>query len=100
MQQGSETAALNLSQNQLKQVQEQLKTAGLYKGKADGRMGSETRQAIQQFQQQNGLQATGRLDQQTMAALQSNQGSVGSSASPNGAARNGAGSDNLNNYQR
>jgi peptidoglycan hydrolase-like protein with peptidoglycan-binding domain len=103
MQQGSETqtAPVNLSNNEIKQVQEQLKTAGIYKGKADGKMGPETKQAIQQFQQQQGLQATGELDQQTMAALQSNQGSAGPSALPNGSPSNPGGvNHNLNNNQR
>ncbi len=94
----TQTAPLNLSENQIKQVQEQLKTAGFYKGEADGKMGPETKQALQQFQQQNGLQANGELDQQTMAALQSNQGSSGSSngSLPN----NGRGSNDLNTNSR
>lgn len=101
----TQTASVNLSKNQIQQVQEQLKTAGLYtglyKGKADGKIGPETKQAIQQFQQQQGLQATGELDQQTMAALQGNQGSAGSSALPNGSRSNAGGlNNNLNNNQR
>ncbi len=102
MQQGSEsqTAPVNVSENQIKQVQEHLKTAGLYNGKADGKMGPETKQALQQFQQQQGLQATGQLDQETMAALQSNQGNAGSTASPNGSSPNAGGlNNNLNNNQ-
>jgi peptidoglycan hydrolase-like protein with peptidoglycan-binding domain len=63
------TAPVHLSRNHLRQVQEQLKTAGLYKGRIDGRMGPDTRRAIAQFQEKNGLQGTGKLDQQTLAAL-------------------------------
>ncbi|MBV9016033.1 MAG: peptidoglycan-binding protein [Alphaproteobacteria bacterium] len=60
------------SQSQIKQLQQQLKAAGLYKGKVDGKMGRETKQAISQFQQQNGLQTTGKLDQQTLVAMNNN----------------------------
>jgi len=72
----SETA---VPESQVKQAQQQLKSAGLYKGTVDGKMGTDTQQAIEQFQQQHGLVATGTLDEQTMAAL---QGRAGSSASP------------------
>jgi peptidoglycan hydrolase-like protein with peptidoglycan-binding domain len=75
----SETA---VPETQVKQAQQQLKAAGLYKGAVDGKMGTDTQQAIEQFQQAHGLVATGTLDEQTMAALQSNTGRAGSSASP------------------
>ena len=63
------SAPVHLSKTHLRQVQQQLKTAGLYKGRIDGRMGPDTRRAIAQFQEKNGLQGTGKLDQQTLAAL-------------------------------
>ena len=75
----SETA---VAESQVKQAQQQLKSAGLYKGTVDGKMGTDTQQAIEQFQQQHGLVATGTLDEQTMAALQGSTGRAGSSASP------------------
>ena len=75
----SETA---VPESQVKQAQQQLKSAGLYKGTVDGKMGTDTQQAIAQFQQQHGLVATGTLDEQTMAALQGSTGRAGSSASP------------------
>jgi peptidoglycan hydrolase-like protein with peptidoglycan-binding domain len=75
----SETA---VPESQVKQAQQHLKSAGLYKGAVDGKMGTDTQQAIEQFQQQHGLVATGTLDEQTMAALQSNTGRAGSSAGP------------------
>ena len=67
-------------ESQVKQAQQQLKAAGLYKGAADGKMGSDTQQAIEQFQQKHGLPATGTLDEQTMAALQGSTGRAGSSS--------------------
>jgi peptidoglycan hydrolase-like protein with peptidoglycan-binding domain len=51
-----------LSQSKLEDVQQQLQQQGFYQaGKVDGRWGPQTRQAV--------LQATGQLDQQTLAAL-------------------------------
>ncbi len=82
------TAPEHLSQAQLKQVQQKLKDQGLYKGEIDGQMGPNTKQAVEQFQQKNDLQATGRLDQQTLAALDvnlngmnGNNGTVGEGSS-------------------
>jgi peptidoglycan hydrolase-like protein with peptidoglycan-binding domain len=67
-------------ESQVKQAQQQLKSAGLYKGAVDGKMGTDTQQAIEQFQQQHGLPATGTLDERTIAALQGNTGRAGSSS--------------------
>jgi peptidoglycan hydrolase-like protein with peptidoglycan-binding domain len=74
----SETA---VPETQVKRAQQQLKAAGLYKGAVDGKMGTDTQQAIEQFQQKHGLLATGTLDEETMAALQGNTGPAGSSSS-------------------
>jgi peptidoglycan hydrolase-like protein with peptidoglycan-binding domain len=77
----AQTAPVNASESEIKQAQEQLKSAGLYKGTADGKMGPETKQAISEFQQKNGLTKTGELDQQTMAALSKTQSGAASSLS-------------------
>lgn len=78
------TAPVRVSRAQVRQIQQQLQKQGFYKGRIDGVMGPETRQAIARFQQQNGMQATGNLDQQTLAALTSNGTSgAGSTAAPN-----------------
>src|SRR5205085_2791085 len=94
MSQGSQaqSAPVNLSESQIKQVQQQLKGAGLYRGSVDGEMGPETKQAISQFQQQHGLNQTGVLDQQTLSALSSNQGGAGSSMGTSGSPPSGASS--------
>jgi peptidoglycan hydrolase-like protein with peptidoglycan-binding domain len=76
----SETSSVAGSESQVKQAQQQLKSAGLYKGAVDGKMGSDTQQAIEKFQQTHGLPATGTLDEQTMAALQGSTGRAGSSS--------------------
>ena len=78
---GAQNTQAEASESQIKQAQEQLKSAGLYKGTADGKMGPETKQAISEFQQKNGLSKTGELDQQTMAALNNNQSGAASSLS-------------------
>jgi len=42
---------------------------GFKAGRTDGRWGRETENAVKQFQQSKQLQATGQLDQQTVADL-------------------------------
>lgn len=66
--QGS-AAALPASQSQVQQAQEQLKSAGLYRGSVDGVMGPETQTALMKFQREQGLPETAQLDQQTMQRL-------------------------------
>jgi peptidoglycan hydrolase-like protein with peptidoglycan-binding domain len=80
----SQTSPVAPSETQVKQAQQQLKSAGLYKGSVDGKLGSDTQQAIEQFQQKHGLTVTGTLDEQTMSALQGNTGRTGSSLTPAG----------------
>jgi len=59
----------NLSSSQIRQAQQALDQKGFNAGRADGKLGPETKQALQSFQQSQGLQVTGQLDQQTMAKL-------------------------------
>lgn len=75
----SSRSASHAASPQVKQAQQELQSAGLYNGKVDGIDGPETRQAVKSFQQKNNLPQTGKLDQQTMAALQSGSSSSGSS---------------------
>ena len=42
---------MNLSSSEVKQAQEKLRDEGIYRGKIDGVLGPETKQALQQFQQ-------------------------------------------------
>ena len=82
--------------NQVQEAQERLYAAGLYKGPADGIMELDTRAALTRFQEQNGLQRTGRIDRPTMARLMggppTNTGSSqpSSEPAPAGAGRNTA----------
>lgn len=53
----------------VKEVQCQLRDYGFYTGGLDGIYGYYTEQAVIKFQQANGLEATGRVDQKTYDAL-------------------------------
>ena len=69
----------------VKQVQQKLSEKGQDVGQPDGQLGPKTQAALKEFQQQNGLQATGQIDEQTLAALdidQSGSSATGGSASP------------------
>jgi peptidoglycan hydrolase-like protein with peptidoglycan-binding domain len=65
----NEQAGMRLSSSEIKQAQQQLRDQGLYHGAIDGVFGPETKQALGQFQQKNGLPETATLDQQTMNKL-------------------------------
>ena len=54
---------------QVKSAQEALKGKGYDPGAIDGAMGPRTNEALRDFQQAEGLQATGRLDAQTRSKL-------------------------------
>jgi peptidoglycan hydrolase-like protein with peptidoglycan-binding domain len=68
------------SHSDVTQAQTALKEKGLYSGPIDGRIGPKTRQAISQFQRQNGLKQTAQLDSRTMSELQGGGGTSGSGA--------------------
>lgn len=57
------------SKERVREVQTALQGKGLDPGPIDGIMGPKTKSALQQFQQQNNLSVTGRIDQRTLAAL-------------------------------
>lgn len=61
------------------QVQEKLNQQGFNVGQADGRWGPHTSDAVRNYQQQKGLQATGQLDRETLASLGINEPATGSS---------------------
>lgn len=54
---------------QIEQVQRELASRGLYTGAIDGMAGPQTMAALRQFQEQQGLQASGRIDDATRQAL-------------------------------
>lgn len=65
VQSGNETQ----DRNAVREAQRALNDKGFPAGAADGIMGPHTEQALRQFQQAQGLDTTGALDQQTMSAL-------------------------------
>jgi hypothetical protein len=66
---GAAGGAVNLSRDQIRQAQIILKQKGFDVGDIDGKLGPRTRKALMAYQQQQGLQATGQMDQQTVTAL-------------------------------
>jgi len=58
-----------MSQTTIQAVQRQLKQSGIYNGAVDGRWNSGTQAAVRQYQQNNNLKATGRIDQETLNSL-------------------------------
>jgi peptidoglycan hydrolase-like protein with peptidoglycan-binding domain len=66
---GAAGGAVHLGPEQIRQAQMVLKQKGFDVGLADGIMGPRTRKALIAFQQQQGLQATGQIDELTVTAL-------------------------------
>ena len=52
-----------------KEIQQALKNAGFYQGAVDGKIGTQTREAIRTFQQVHGLKADGVVGKQTWEKL-------------------------------
>jgi peptidoglycan hydrolase-like protein with peptidoglycan-binding domain len=71
-------------QDTVKQVQEQLKSAGFDPGPVDGKMGPQTQKALRDYQKSKGFKSTGRLDDETRSALLSGGGSSGMSGGASG----------------
>lgn len=61
--------AFRPAKSQITAAQERLKASGAYTGPVDGRYNEEFRDALKQYQQGRGLQASGRLDQATLENL-------------------------------
>ena len=76
-------AVAAFADDQLRAVQQFLKDQGYYYGQADGQPGNDTAAAIKRFQIRNGLQVTGALNQETLAAI---NGGGGGASSPAAAA--------------
>ena len=66
--------SISLTRAQTRMLQQALNSGGLDAGPVDGIMGEKTKQALQKYQSQKGLNASGQVDRQTMAALLSEKG--------------------------
>jgi peptidoglycan hydrolase-like protein with peptidoglycan-binding domain len=74
----------NLSKDDIRQAQLELRNQGLYSGSLDGVIGPATKRALVQFQKSTGLYQTATLDQETLDALIGTPGmGQGSSMPPN-----------------
>lgn len=62
-------AAVATADDRLRDVQAALKNQGFYYGEVDGSEGTETTAALRRFQIRNGLEVTGKLNDQTLTAL-------------------------------
>jgi peptidoglycan hydrolase-like protein with peptidoglycan-binding domain len=62
-------AVSNLSQEQVRRVQQRLVEFGHDPGTVDGIMGERTRDALRSFQQSRGIEPTGEPDGRTLAEL-------------------------------
>ena len=82
-QQAGQSRAMHPSRSQIRMLQQALNRDGLNAGPVDGIMGTQTRQALQKFQSQKGLNASGQLDRQTIAALRSQRGQSSATAKTN-----------------
>jgi peptidoglycan hydrolase-like protein with peptidoglycan-binding domain len=68
-QQEMSPSAMTKDPNTVKQVQQALSSQGFNAGPADGKWGSKTKSALKKYQKSQGMEASGQLDQQTMASL-------------------------------
>ncbi len=59
----------SLPRGEVRQVQQALDKDGFKAGRADGRWGPETANAVKQFQQSKQIQSNGQLNRQTLADL-------------------------------
>jgi peptidoglycan hydrolase-like protein with peptidoglycan-binding domain len=59
------------TKDQIKEAQEGLAKAGLYKGKETGVLNKDTKKALREYQKQNKLPVTGRLSDDVLAKLKS-----------------------------
>lgn len=66
---GSSTESLNLSEPEVRELQQVLITRGFYHGRVDGVFGPEMREAVISFQRKQGFATTGSIDTRKVSAL-------------------------------
>ncbi len=81
--QKSRFGSITLTHAQTRMMQQALNSQGLNAGPIDGVMGQQTREALKKYQSQKGLNASGEIDRQTLAALLSQKGGTASASSGN-----------------
>lgn len=63
------TTTVELSEPEIRQLQQVLIERGFYHGRVDGKFGPEMREAVISFQRKEGFEATGKVDSRTVNAL-------------------------------
>lgn len=66
---GSRGPVFRATKSQITDVQEMLRSKGLYRGEATGKLNPETRAAIKSWQSANDVKATGTLNKETLVAM-------------------------------
>ena len=77
-----QSAPLRVNRQTIAEAQYQLISRGYYRGRVDGKYGSQTTFAVRAFQSSAGLPPTGRLDMQTLEALGSSDTDFAYTAPP------------------
>lgn len=77
---GSSLSPTSSAKPTAKQIQQALRNAGLYQGEIDGKLGSQSRSAIREFQRANGLSVDGKVGKQTWGKLSAYASSSGETA--------------------
>jgi peptidoglycan hydrolase-like protein with peptidoglycan-binding domain len=89
----SSGSQMNMSADMVRQAQQKLTAQGYDPGPVDGKWGPRTQNSVKKFQEDRNLKASGRLDQETMAALDAGgSASTGSSSSPDQSSASGGSS--------
>jgi peptidoglycan hydrolase-like protein with peptidoglycan-binding domain len=65
----------------VRDMQQELKQAGLYQGSIDGVWGADSRSAMERYQKQHGLTPSGQLDRDTLQAMRGDRGPIQSGGS-------------------
>ena len=79
---GSGATDEQVDERTVRQAERQLQAAGFNPGKVDGIVDDETREAVRKFQEENRLQPTGELNQDTLLALKAKGDSAGAEGQP------------------
>jgi peptidoglycan hydrolase-like protein with peptidoglycan-binding domain len=75
-------SAPELTPDMIRNVQQALQQDGKYQGRVDGVWGPGTQAAVRTYQQQHNMNATGQLDQDTLAAMKLGTGSNNAQQQP------------------
>ena len=84
---GMQSGQQQWSQSEIKQIQSKLKQQGYDVGQVDGVLGPTTQQALRQFQEDKGIQASGQPDQQTLSSLNVQPGGTQQGQMPDNSSR-------------